>query len=90
MGPFRKLLALGLASSSVSSTYESRPVYLLALDVAATLLGLDRTSGGKEAETLEKAVGLALAGDVAGWGDEAMVTEMKGYWDHVRHMDMAR
>lgn len=86
MGPFRKLLSTAsLTSSSVSATYNSRPVHLLALDVAATLLGLDRTSGAisKEGETLEKAIGLALAGEIVGSEDEAMVTEMKSYWDHV-------
>lgn len=90
MGPFRKLLGLrlfttSLKSSSVSSTYNSRPAYLLALDVAATLLGLDRTSGAvsKEGETLERAVGLALTGEMVGSEDEALVTEMKSYWNHV-------
>jgi pre-rRNA-processing protein IPI1 len=80
VGPFRKLLNF---SSSSTST---RPVGFLVLDVAATLLGLDRVliSGGvsKEAEALEQAVSLSLGGVDAASERSGMLSEMREYWDH--------
>lgn len=54
----------------------------LALDVAVTLLGLDKTSisgASKEAEALEGAVGLSLD---ASQDRNAVPTEMRKYWEH--------
>jgi len=74
-GPFRKL------SNISSSSPESCTCLLgfLALDVAVTLLGLDQGGASKEAETLEKAVGLSLN---TALDRNAMPTELKRYWEH--------
>lgn len=80
VGPFRKLLNLPCSSTS------TRPVGFLVLDVAATLLGLDRalSSGGesKGAEALEQAVGLSLGGVDAASERSGVLSEMREYWDH--------
>jgi pre-rRNA-processing protein IPI1 len=84
-GPFRKLSNPPSSSSPESST-STRPVGFLVLDLAATLLGLDKTSisGGvsKDAESLEKAVGLSFGGENAAPGRDAMATEMRKYWEN--------
>ena len=84
VGPFRKL-----SNPSFSSTPESRTrrVGFLALDVAVTLLGLDQTSNSgsmsKEAETLEKAVTMALLCENTALEGNMMATEMRKYWEDV-------
>jgi len=82
-GPFRKL-SIPPSSSSPESSTRTRRVGFLALDVAATLLGLDEISTGSlsnEAETLERAVSSSLACENTSL--DAMATEMRDYWGDV-------
>jgi pre-rRNA-processing protein IPI1 len=82
-GPFRKL-SIPLSASSAESSTSTRRVGFLALDVAATLLGLDENSmSSKVAETLEKAVNSSLACESTSLERDAMATEMRGYWGDI-------